>query len=231
MRSTNVEFNALRMEARRLYVWCRIGSVHIREFRASRGRRSALSATARLLGWCVAFGLTLSVSSVLAGPNVMVGGTHVSWMALGQAGQSDSATSRRDADKWLRQAREAMKNGNLDFAEYCLERAETDECQAGLAVDSVQGLAGEGTPGPRGVAEAPSKAKSGTPGPLAKLFHKDGENGGVQPPADPYGSPWRPLRRAAADGWTRRRIGPSRLPTTRSGSEKELPASAPGGDR
>ena len=59
------------MEARRLCVWCRIGSVHIREFRASRGRRSALSATARLLGWCVAFGLTLSVSSVLAGPNGM----------------------------------------------------------------------------------------------------------------------------------------------------------------
>ena len=83
-----------------------------------------MSATARLLGWCVAFGLTLSVSSVSAGPNVMVGGTHVSWIALGQTDQGDSAASRRDAEKWLKQAREAMKNGNLDIAEYCIERAE-----------------------------------------------------------------------------------------------------------
>ena len=114
----------LRMEARRLCVWCRIGSVHIREFRASRGRRSALSATARLLGWCVAFGLTLSVSSVLAGPNGIVGGTHVGWIALGQTDQGGTAENRRAAEKWVKQAREAMKNGNLELAEYCIERAE-----------------------------------------------------------------------------------------------------------
>ena len=83
-----------------------------------------MSATARLLGWCVALGLTLSVSSVLAGSNLMAGGTHVSWMALAQTDQGNSAESRRAAEKWLRQAREAIKDGKFDLAEYCIERAE-----------------------------------------------------------------------------------------------------------
>ncbi len=105
-----------------------------------------MSATARLLGWCVAFGLTLSVSSVSAGPNVMIGGTHVSWIALGQTDQGDSAASRRDAEKWLKQAREAMKNGNLDIAEYCIERAEKVSVKQGSLLSHLQGHARQGAP-------------------------------------------------------------------------------------
>ena len=59
---------------------------HIRGFRASRGRRSALSATARLLGCCVALGFTLSVSSVLAGPHLLDGSTQVCWIGFGASG-------------------------------------------------------------------------------------------------------------------------------------------------
>ena len=73
-----------------------------------------MSATARLLGCCVALGFTLSVSSVLAGPHQLAGSTQVCWMALGQADQSSSSDARRVAEKWLRQARDAMKNGNLE---------------------------------------------------------------------------------------------------------------------
>ncbi len=83
-----------------------------------------MSATARLLGCCVALGLTLSVSSVLAGPHLLDGSTQIGWLAFGQADQSSTTDARHVAEKWLRQARDAMKNGNLELAEYCIERAE-----------------------------------------------------------------------------------------------------------
>ena len=83
-----------------------------------------MSATARLLGWCVACGLTLSGSSVPGSSNWLTSGTQVCRVALGQSGQRDGAESRRAADNWLRQAREAIKSGNLELAEYCVDRAE-----------------------------------------------------------------------------------------------------------
>ena len=145
-----------------------------------------MSATARLLGWCVAFGLTLSVSSVSAGPNVMVGGTHVGWIALGQTDQSDSAASRREAEKWLKQAREAMKNGDLDIAEYCIERAEKVSVEARIAACHVQGHAGQGAQGSGGAACRAGEAQRPTAGPLSKLFHKDKQRQRHTPPSDPY---------------------------------------------
>ena len=145
-----------------------------------------MSATARLLGWCVALGLTLSVSSVLAGPNGMVGGTHVGWIALGQTDQGDTAENRRAAEKWLRQAREAMKNGNLDLADYCIERAEKmnvkpdplfapfKDTPAKARKDLEEMRAGQGKP------------KSTASRPLSKLFNKDKAAAGSPPPSDPY---------------------------------------------
>ena len=76
-----------------------------------------MSATARLLSCCVALGLTLSVSSVLAGPHLLGGGTQIGWLAIGQADQSSNKDARQVAEKWLRQARDAMKTGKLDLAE------------------------------------------------------------------------------------------------------------------
>ncbi len=80
--------------------------------------------TAKRLGWCAALGLTLSVSSVFAGAIPWPGGTHVIAIATGQLGSGNQSANRRVADQWLRQAREAMKTGNIDLAEHYLERAE-----------------------------------------------------------------------------------------------------------
>ena len=87
-----------------------------------------MSTTARLLSCCVALGLTLSVSSVLANSHAWSTGTQIGWLAATQAEQNTSKDARKVAEKWLRQARDAMKNGNLELAEYCIERAEKQNC-------------------------------------------------------------------------------------------------------
>ena len=152
-----------------------------------------MSATARLLGWCVALWTTLSVSSVLAGPNVLVGGTHVGWLALGQADQSDSATSRREADQWLKQARESMKKGDLDYAGECLDRAEQLGGRQGSIFNPLKDTPAKARQDLEELRRAAASPKSDSAGPIAKLFHKDGGGNGAQPPADPYGGQMSPL--------------------------------------
>ncbi|HUG69726.1 MAG TPA: hypothetical protein VMM76_18385, partial [Pirellulaceae bacterium] len=44
--------------------------------------------------------------------------------ALGQTASADEAVRRREADKWLRQARQALEAGKPDVADYCVDRAE-----------------------------------------------------------------------------------------------------------
>ncbi len=83
-----------------------------------------MRATAKLLGWCVAVGLTLTVSSVQAGQHPLVSGTQLSWMATGQLASGSNSENRRLAEQWLRQSREAMEQDNLELAEYYIERAE-----------------------------------------------------------------------------------------------------------
>jgi phage shock protein A len=158
-----------------------------------------LSATARLLGWCVACGLTLSVSSVPASPNWMTSGTQVCRVALGQSGQSDSAESRRAADNWLRQAREAIKSGNLEVAEYCVERAE----KLNVKYDPLFARFKDTPEKVRKDLNA-LRADSGvTPSAseprFPRLFNRDAERD--QPPVDPYGGPAsEPIPDAAAGG-------------------------------
>lgn len=174
-----------------------------------------MSATARLLGWCVALWTTLSVSSVLAGPNVMVGGTHVGWLVFGQTDQNNSAASRREGDQWLRQAREAMKKGDLDYAEECLDRA--DQLGGGQSsifspLKDTPAKARQDLEKQRRTAASP---KSDSAGPIAKLFHKDSAGNGAQPPADPYG---------AKSAGPPTGSAPSRLPTPHSLSDGAMAA-------
>ncbi|MHB8969733.1 MAG: type II secretion system protein GspD [Pirellulaceae bacterium] len=184
-----------------------------------------MSATARLLSWCVAFGLTLSVSSVLAGPNVMVGGTHVSWIVLGQADQGDSAASRREAEKWLRLAREAMKIGDLQRAEYCIERAEKMAVKQSSLFFTLKDSPAKARQDLDGLRAKQGKPKAAA-GPLSKLFHSD-KGGATSPPSDLYGGQSLALPQAGIPGGLNAAgrplagPGPSRLPTTRSASESD----------
>lgn len=146
-----------------------------------------MSTTARLLGCCVALGLTLLVSSVLGSPHVLDGSTQVGWLALGQADQSSSTDARRVADKWLEQARDAMNSGNLELAEYCLERAERQDAKydplfarfKDTPAKVRKELEEMRARGPRG--EETSTASN----PLARLFKRGQEK--PLPPEDRYG--------------------------------------------
>ncbi len=145
-----------------------------------------MSATARLLGCCVGLGLTLSVSSVLAGPHVLDGSTHVCWMALGQADQSSSSDSRRVAEKWLRQARDAMKNGNLELAEYCIERAEKQNVKYDPLFARFKDTPAKARKDLEELRGRHGAAETKASNPLTRLFNRDQDQ---QPPADPYGKP------------------------------------------
>lgn len=61
-----------------------------------------------------AFAESHSVITAIANANV----------AFGQSASADEAARRREADKWLRQARQALEAGKPDVAEYCVDRAE-----------------------------------------------------------------------------------------------------------
>lgn len=146
-----------------------------------------MSTTARLFGCCVALWLTVSVSSVLARPHVLDGSTHIACLVSGQADQNNGKDARQVAEKWLRQARDAMKEGNLELAEYCLERAERQnvtydplfarfqDTPAKVRKDLEQMRAG--------AAEGDGKSQSANP--LKRLFNRNQNQ--PQPPSDPYG--------------------------------------------
>ncbi len=145
-----------------------------------------MSATARLLGCCVALGVALSVSSVLASPHLMDGGTQIGWLAIGQADQSNNKDAQKVAAKWLRQARDAMKAGKLELAEYCIENAEKQNvnydplfarfkdtpAKARKELKKMQG---------RSSSDTASQASN----PIKRLFSRN--KGGTAPPSDPYG--------------------------------------------
>jgi general secretion pathway protein D len=96
----------------------------IRGLRDSRRRRIALFATAHLPAVCLALGLTLSASLSLAGPHPIVVGSLAGISTVGQTDPNSESERRRESDRWLQQARQAMKEGKLSQADYFIERAE-----------------------------------------------------------------------------------------------------------
>jgi len=182
-----------------------------------------LSATARLLGWCVALGLTLSVSSVLAGPNVLTGSTHVGWMALGQTDPSDPAESRRLADKWLKEARDAMKKGDLEAADYYIQRAEKLNVKPDPLLAPFKDTAEKARKDLESMRAKAAKPKSAASRSLSRLFNRN-SGASERPPADPYTRP-QPGAPGAAPGGSPASDPLSRLPNTASASEMSLPQS------
>ncbi len=82
-------------------------------------------ATAHLPAVCLALGLTLSASLAIAGPHPFISGSLASAAAAGQSTSSVENERRREADRWLQQARQSMQEGKLSQAEYFIERAES----------------------------------------------------------------------------------------------------------
>lgn len=179
-----------------------------------------MSATARLLGCGVAFGLTLMVSSVSAGPQLLDGGTQIGWLAIGQANQS-SKDARQVAEKWLRQARDAMDNGDLELAEYCIERAEKQDVKYDPLFARFKDTPAKAR---KDLEKMRSSASAGEPAakpanPLSRLFNREGE---PQPPADPYGKPaGSPLPRTMSPA--------AQAPATSGSMGSSLPSAATAG--
>jgi general secretion pathway protein D len=145
---------------------------------------------------------------------VIIGGTHVGWLALGQADQNNSAASRREADQWLRQAREAMKKGDLDYAGECLDRADQLGGGQGSIFSPLKDTPAKARQELEKLRRSAASPKSDSAGPIAKLFHKDGGGNAAQPPADPYGGQPAGLPATA----------PSRLPTPHTLSDGTMTA-------
>lgn len=74
--------------------------------------------------WCVALVMTLGTATALAGPHTVVSSLSVGMASIGQAESAADAAARQEAGKWLSQSRQAIKDGNREFAEYYLQRAE-----------------------------------------------------------------------------------------------------------
>ena len=72
---------------------------------------------------CIALAITLSPAAFAESHSVITAIAHTN-AVLGQTASADEAARRREADKWLRQARQALEAGKPDVAEYCVDRAE-----------------------------------------------------------------------------------------------------------
>jgi general secretion pathway protein D len=114
----------------------------------------------------------------------MLSGTQLGFLALGQTGQASAAESRQSAEKWLRQAREAMKYGNLEVAEYCVQQAEKVQGKpASALLTPFRDTPAKVRQDLEEMRNESSRPKPGLPGPLSKLFPKSQAS---QPAADPY---------------------------------------------
>lgn len=143
-----------------------------------------MSATARLLGCGVTLGLTLTVSSVLASPYPWDGGTHLGWLALGQASQTSNSDARKVAEQWLHQARDAMNQGDLERAEYCIERAEKQNAQYDPLFARFKDTPAKVRQDLEKLRERAAQPDTKSAHPLARLLHR--EQNQPQPPTDPY---------------------------------------------
>jgi len=90
---------------------------------ASRTRRIALKAICKLSIGCITVAV-MAPSAAWAASHAMTTALVTVNAAIGQSDSADEATRRRESDKWLRQARQNLEQGNFEAAEYCVQRAE-----------------------------------------------------------------------------------------------------------
>ena len=93
-------------------------------FRASRKRRIALRATAKMFVVGVSYAALTAASTLWAGPLPVATTILKGTTATGQLEERGQSEQRREADRWLKEARQAMKDGQLDAAEEFIRRAE-----------------------------------------------------------------------------------------------------------
>ncbi|MEO8493816.1 MAG: hypothetical protein ABI614_02010 [Planctomycetota bacterium] len=72
---------------------------------------------------CIALAITLQQVAFAENHSVITAIVNAN-AAFGQTPSADEAVRRREADKWLRQARQALEAGKADVAEHCVDRAE-----------------------------------------------------------------------------------------------------------
>ncbi|MFW6168918.1 MAG: hypothetical protein ACODAD_00410 [Planctomycetota bacterium] len=174
------------------------------------------------------------MTSVLARPPVLGGGTWIGLLSAGQANESNGKDARQVAQKWLGQARDAMKNGNLELAEYCIERAERQNVKddplfarfkdtPAKARQDLEQMRAGGSGGD-------NESKSSNP--LARLFDREGTSS--QPPMDPYGdsaeSPATAMGPASSRGGNAS-SSPSTASTRSSGTNASSQANPPTNDQ
>ncbi|HRX78994.1 MAG TPA: hypothetical protein P5307_08020, partial [Pirellulaceae bacterium] len=83
---------------------------------------------------CIALALTLPLAAFAESHSVITAIASAN-VAVGQSASADEAARRREADKWLRQARQAIESGNSDVAEFCVDRAEKLNAKYDSALD------------------------------------------------------------------------------------------------
>lgn len=86
-------------------------------------RRIALKAISKVSFGCIALALMLPPAAFAENHSVITAIASVN-AAFGQTASADEAARRREAEKWLRQARQALEGGRPDVADYCVDRAE-----------------------------------------------------------------------------------------------------------
>ncbi len=140
-----------------------------------------MRATAKRMGLGLAIGAMLAATNVSAGTWMLSTATNAIWSTPGQLVSSKDADSKKVAEKWLRQARDAIQQGNLELAEYYVSRAE----KLNVHYDPVFAR----------FKDTPAKVRkdldqlrgkspdSGKPSMLSRLL---GKKEPAQPPADPY---------------------------------------------
>jgi len=94
-----------------------------KKVKASQRRRVALKAICKISVGCIALAITLRQAAFAESHSVITAIVNAN-AAFGQTASADEAARRREADKWLRQARQALEAGKPDVAEHCVDRAE-----------------------------------------------------------------------------------------------------------
>jgi general secretion pathway protein D len=82
-----------------------------------------LKAICKVSFGCIALAITLPPAAFAESHSVITAIANAN-AAFGQTASADEAARRREADQWLRQARQALEDGKPDVAEYCVDRAE-----------------------------------------------------------------------------------------------------------
>lgn len=82
-----------------------------------------MKAICKISAVCIALAITLQQAAFAESHSAITAIVRAT-TAFGQTASADEAARRREADKWLRQARQALEAGKADVAEYCIDRAE-----------------------------------------------------------------------------------------------------------